>query len=499
MIFFDSMINLYIEINLALVGAFFLFWVATKLLTRFQLSISQKYLLSFARGIFIIACISPIVFNSLKLIPPIDFQVAPHEEHLPLISQTPYTKIQTTIQVFILETQTVIQSLLHDAPSTVNRKYGASSSILDDFSYLKSNYSRWLLLLLGVGFFLQCLYFIYHVFAVYRLLNRGFLWRSCRSLHILFSEEISIPFATKVSGKNHIVLPTWMMTHPSYLKVSIAHEGQHHRNGDTTWAIFIQTIKLFCFWNPSIYLWEREFSRLQEFACDEALMSQRNISPYTYGNCILKVAKEASQQYSHLMSVTVLGGKILSGKTKNSQLKQRILRLEAVLNQQQPKMEVKILGGALASLIFIFLGVTHFVGSMNSRQEMFSVPPTNGRITTLFGQTINPITGKEGRFHTGIDIENKMGTPIIATAPGEVMVAQYGALYGLFIEIYHQDDYKTRYTNLSKIGMKIGQHVQQGDVIGWLGNSGKSTKPHLHYEILREGILVDPLKFINPL
>jgi murein DD-endopeptidase MepM/ murein hydrolase activator NlpD len=125
-----------------------------------------------------------------------------------------------------------------------------------------------------------------------------------------------------------------------------------------------------------------------------------------------------------------------------------------------------------------------------------SIWPTSGRITSLFGEVRT--TGK----HQGIDIANDIGTPVKATANGQVIAVGYAGNFGKRIMVYHGTDkngytYVTVYAHLSKINVKIGDSVSQGDTIGLMGNTGRSTGSHLHYEIRINGIPVDPIPYLR--
>lgn len=102
-----------------------------------------------------------------------------------------------------------------------------------------------------------------------------------------------------------------------------------------------------------------------------------------------------------------------------------------------------------------------------------------------------------GRMHKGTDFAARHGTPIYATADGVVIHADWQSAYGRLIKIQHEFGIETRYAHLSKIRVKKGQRVSRGDLIGDMGNSGRSTGTHLHYEIRVNGRAVNPMKFIK--
>jgi murein DD-endopeptidase MepM/ murein hydrolase activator NlpD len=124
-----------------------------------------------------------------------------------------------------------------------------------------------------------------------------------------------------------------------------------------------------------------------------------------------------------------------------------------------------------------------------------SILPTAGYRTRGFGMKTDPFTGYR-QFHGGIDIANKTGTPIFATADGVVRSVGNSGGLGKLITIDHGYGYKTRYGHLSAIKVQRGQKIQRGDLIGLMGSTGYSTGPHLHYEVLKEGKQVNPLEYI---
>ena len=124
-----------------------------------------------------------------------------------------------------------------------------------------------------------------------------------------------------------------------------------------------------------------------------------------------------------------------------------------------------------------------------------AIRPTKGWFSSGFGYRTSPFTGRR-TFHKGLDIANKTHTPIIASADGVVAFAGKKGGMGLMIKIDHGHGMATRYGHLSKINVKRGEAVERGDVIGLMGNTGRSTGPHLHYEVRLNGVAVNPIKYI---
>jgi murein DD-endopeptidase MepM/ murein hydrolase activator NlpD len=126
-------------------------------------------------------------------------------------------------------------------------------------------------------------------------------------------------------------------------------------------------------------------------------------------------------------------------------------------------------------------------------------PIGDGILRSGFGYRRHPILGYS-KMHTGVDWANRIGTPIVSAGNGTVLKAEWDSGYGRRIEVQHNNGYVTAYSHLSRFGNGIssGTRVRQGQVIGYLGSTGLSTGPHLHYEVIVNGHFVDPMKIRLP-
>ncbi len=125
-----------------------------------------------------------------------------------------------------------------------------------------------------------------------------------------------------------------------------------------------------------------------------------------------------------------------------------------------------------------------------------SIWPAHGWLTGIFGGRSDPFTGEPG-FHQGLDISTEKGQPVYATADGTVESASYTGDYGNLITVQHDFGLSTRYGHLSAFKVKPGAPVKRGDIIGYVGSTGRSTGAHLHYEILVNGKLINPLQLLT--
>jgi murein DD-endopeptidase MepM/ murein hydrolase activator NlpD len=122
--------------------------------------------------------------------------------------------------------------------------------------------------------------------------------------------------------------------------------------------------------------------------------------------------------------------------------------------------------------------------------------PIEGQVTASFGERIDPFNG-EGAFHSGVDIGSTYGASIVAPADGVVTFSDLLGGYGRAIMINHGNGISTRYGHLSGFAVTAGQAVHRGDVIGYVGSSGRSTGPHLHYEVRINDTPVNPYKYLR--
>ncbi|MDR3349844.1 MAG: peptidoglycan DD-metalloendopeptidase family protein [Acidaminococcales bacterium] len=121
--------------------------------------------------------------------------------------------------------------------------------------------------------------------------------------------------------------------------------------------------------------------------------------------------------------------------------------------------------------------------------------PAYGEVTSRFGRRNSP-SGMGSSMHKGLDIAGGYGSPVVATADGVVEMASYHYGYGLYVRINHGYGLQTAYGHNSGLAVGVGQKVKKGQVIAYMGSSGVSTGTHLHYEVIRNGVQVDPANFL---
>jgi murein DD-endopeptidase MepM/ murein hydrolase activator NlpD len=167
---------------------------------------------------------------------------------------------------------------------------------------------------------------------------------------------------------------------------------------------------------------------------------------------------------------------------------------EALKEMHQELSQLK--GAASRQEASLQLLIEYFEDKRSLYASTPSVWPVRGWVTSPFGNRTSPFSGIL-KFHEGIDIAAQTGTPIMAPADGLVIKAGFSTGYGNMVEISHGYGIKTIFAHNSRLNVKPGQRVKRGEVIAYLGDTGSSTGPHLHYEVRVNGLPVNPMRYMN--
>ncbi|MBN1906947.1 MAG: transglycosylase SLT domain-containing protein [Deltaproteobacteria bacterium] len=186
--------------------------------------------------------------------------------------------------------------------------------------------------------------------------KESYLIKKYRAVSIYANNRIKVPFSYWLPGQANIVIPTGLLGKDQDYRITLLHEIQHHRNGDTKWVYAIWLIRSLCIINPCIHIWNRFISELQEFACDEALAGRSKIDSQAYARCLLEAAKSALN--CKRVPVCATG---LTFMVDRQLLKRRIERmynkLPAPLKWQTSLMVIILIFGLMASIAFASKGV----------------------------------------------------------------------------------------------------------------------------------------------
>jgi murein DD-endopeptidase MepM/ murein hydrolase activator NlpD len=219
------------------------------------------------------------------------------------------------------------------------------------------------------------------------------------------------------------------------------------------------------------------YSRLEQVA------KEKDIQVASLGS----LASEVSSLYG-LKPDPILVKASTSGNGKEAQIASSIDQLYT--------LKTIALSGAAATGISLGLTRNSTPADWLRANSAPNVWPVEGPITGSFGERIDPFNG-EGAFHSGVDIGSTYGQPVIAPADGVVLFADFMGGYGRAIILDHGHGITTRYGHLANFAVAVGQHVHRGDTIGYVGLSGRSTGPHLHYEVRINDTPVNPYKYLR--
>ena len=533
---------------------------------------------------------------------------------------------------------------------------------------------------------------------LYIIKKGSYFIRKFRSVSIYANDSIKIPFSYWLPGNANIIIPTDLIGKPKDYRITIFHELQHHRNGDTKWVYAVWLLKTICLLNPCIHLWNRLISELQEFACDEVLVDRKKIDSQDYASCLVEAAKSASDQRHapvcatgltlmvqrqllkrriermfiktpiqlkwqiNLLIIILITGLMISIScaSKGTVKDNRVTMDQALAMAEKAKADTdypivvndlvlkelnrylgtpegrEYIGASLDRMKYFkkdieekikeydvpmeFLaiplvvsgyqelqkgkpgfgaGLWDFISStarkfglkinnemderldvdistdaamrylsenrvyfndwqlsvlaynagektvqkaiektgsqdvwdvsrelyrnMNNYYAKFMaavlimknpdfiadkletmarndvielIRPIDGWVSSKFGYRNSPFSA-EKEFHTGIDISVRSGTPIVASASGTVKEVKSSPLKGNYLILQHNNNFQTLYSHCQEIMVKEGQAVKTGDTIATCGNTGKSTGPHLHFELRYDEMPINPEAYLK--
>lgn len=214
------------------------------------------------------------------------------------------------------------------------------------------------------------------------------------------------------------------------------------------------------------------------------------------GGTLVEIAKIDDNRFDFSQPVAVGGAEesqILSEPLSSDYVLQKLKAVSATLSQRDQQLTLlkEFLSREEIPLVF-----TEDPASLPSKESFY--PVAGAYISSGFGWRKDPFN-KQTRFHKGVDFAAKAGTPIVAVLDGTVLRATYMNGYGYTVDLDHGDGLMTRYAHNRKNLVKEGDSVKRGDVIAELGSTGRSTGPHLHFEVRLQDEVTDPLVFLDNL
>ena len=225
-------------------------------------------------------------------------------------------------------------------------------------------------------------------------------------------------------------------------------------------------------------------------------VKQKDIQVASLGS----LASEVSALYGLRQSKILTGKSAPSATTVAAGLNADALTKDdyAATVGQLDALRLTAISGVAASALSVGLGSADTLEDWERLASSPTLWPVMGRITSSFGERTDPMGGEgEGEFHRGIDIGAEYGQPVYATADGVVEAANLDGGYGRRILIDHSHGIETLYAHLSSMAVETGEAISRGQIIGYVGQSGRSTGPHLHYEVHVHGTPVNPYRYMR--
>lgn len=312
------------------------------------------------------------------------------------------------------------------------------------------------------------------------------------AINIAITKENVSPFIIQWP-KTYLIVSTQALENLSEAEFTLMlrHELQHLKHQDGRLNPLIELTICFFWFNPVMKYFVRQLQWAMELGCDNAVLSRYPNLRRTYAQAMLKVLRGSATQDANQMVAAF-----------SSTPHRRItMRIQHIMNPSVNRIKASVKNAGLLSfamcttaLAFAFQPAVNAKPHLDTSSLLHPLP--NARLTATFG-----VKNKIHKFHKGIDLAAKMNTPVIATAAGTVITATEKLAgfegYGTVLVIDHGDGLKSIYAHLNTLDVYEGDYVKTGQLVGRVGNTGRSTGPHLHFELLQHGERVNPLNYIN--
>jgi len=263
-------------------------------------------------------------------------------------------------------------------------------------------------------------------------------------------------------------------------EVVLKHELAHSRQLHSADLIFLELTQALLWFNPLIQLYKRSVHETHEYLADrDVLQSGTNLRDY-----VDTIVEEIMHNHSYR----------LASHLKSSTLKKRVIMATKQSSKRASWKYLLIIPALVFGLLSFSFTSNSDVDQDKVKKNIPTTWPINKSDVKKLSQNFG---GADAETHPGIDFAAKTGTPVMATASGIVKAAKEKGDYGNLVYIIHDDSFSTLYAHLDKIKVKEGDKVKQGQVIGTVGNTGKSTAPHLHYEVRLDGEPINPKKLMT--
>ncbi|WP_271782396.1 M23/M56 family metallopeptidase [Aquimarina algiphila] len=279
-----------------------------------------------------------------------------------------------------------------------------------------------------------------------------------------------------------------------YDDLIIEHEKAHIQLKHSVDLIIAEFFITFFWFNPTVYLYRKSLKSIHEFQADHQVLKNKVKTSHYMQLLLQSIAVEKPNNlYSYFNHPILLKRINMMTKTKSNNI---------------AKLKYLLLLPVCALFLIAFTKPTVDHTFMDTTTEVFEIENFPPSLFPVQNGSINDISSKYGsnsrrpkiskkKIHRGIDIRAEEGTPVIATADGIISKASMEGDWGNLIVISHSGGYETWYAHLKSFNSKETQHIKKGEIIGYVGNTGLSTGPHLHYEVKLNGNWLNPIDYIK--
>lgn len=343
-----------------------------------------------------------------------------------------------------------------------------STAVDQEMGLYTTHWSLWVLLVYLVGVLVTAIRLLVSIRQMLNIYRASSITRDPDGPVLCRSKLVKSPY----SFLNWVFFPESLS--PTDEKMVWAHEKAHIERHHSVDVLLHECWQVLFWFNPVIYALGKAIKTTHEFQVDQHII-QHDTDLLTY---LQSLGRVASQQYQHP----------LTHSFKQPSIKARIQMM------RQHKMSKS---KAYFYTLFLIpaLGLTFAFANYNGGETPSISPVKSEKITSGFGPRVDPTTQSK-RMHRGIDFRAPLGASVYATANGEVLQAELFGKWGNLVVIAHPNGFVTRYAHLQSFNVKVGEQVSQGKEIGKVGNTGLSLGPHLHYEIEKDGNLVNPEEYL---
>lgn len=328
-------------------------------------------------------------------------------------------------------------------------------------------------------------------YTLRRLRRESQCVRRIGRVRLWICDRVAIPFSYWLPSGAHVVVPASLVERATVLRMVIAHELQHHRQGDTAWLHVFRILTWLCFPNPFMHLWNRRLAQVQEFACDAAIVGGRRWLAADYARCLVTVATHDSRDSPRPRWATPF---IRFGDP-------HVLtrRIEKMLKYKQGSMAKSMHAGIATLLMTSVMAVAYSAtglvqdpGNERSGVLLAVKGDSNAAWPIDNGQVVRSFVAN----HQGLDIAADAGTEVHSWAAGVVIARGSSKGCGEFVQIQHESGATSRYCNLAGIRVREGETVLSGATIGVIATPPAGVRAHLHFELKMDDRKVDPLEHL---